>query len=80
MTAHTTTRRVWAVCSLWQNDHKHITTRALMKALGPKSLNTVHYHLKKLVEAGYLSHGPRQSGGTWFVKVPLITMRKERTQ
>lgn len=52
---------------------QHIAIRAIMRKTGITSTYMVAHHLAKLVNAGYITRGPKYHAGTWRVVVPLIT-------
>lgn len=64
--------QVWWAASQLSFQMENITVRKLVKVGGLSSTSVVGTGLKALVALGYMGRGPRATGGSWHVIVPLI--------
>lgn len=63
-------RLVWRAATRLHREHR-LRLRTLMDETGLCKVS-VHHSLHRLAALGYLRRGPKCSGGTWTVVLPLI--------
>ena len=64
--------QVWHAASKLAAQGENITVRKIVRLGGLSSTSVVGTGLKALVQLGYLGRGPRGSGGSWHVIIPLF--------